>query len=170
MKKNILSLLFLILLIGNVSGATFTVTNTNDNGTGSLRQAINDAVGTAAPPHNINFNITPVAATYTITLNSALNINGGQGSQLIIDATTQPGWAPANTPIVIIRGNGGTNAGFNINGGGAHSIKGFVLQNFTQYGISITNGTGSNTIQNCYFGVGADGLTTAGNAINDYGI
>ncbi|RYY18903.1 MAG: hypothetical protein EOO36_07095, partial [Cytophagaceae bacterium] len=41
--------------------ATFTVTNTNDTGTGSLRQAITDAnaaaAGTSAAPHTIAFTV-----------------------------------------------------------------------------------------------------------------
>ncbi|MFC1975817.1 hypothetical protein ACFLXQ_05425 [Chloroflexota bacterium] len=65
----------LVAPVGLVKAATITVTNTNDNGPGSLRQAIADA----APGDTIEFNLTYPA---TITLDSqfqitkALTING----------------------------------------------------------------------------------------------
>src|SRR5271156_1035442 len=50
---------------GRASGATITVTNTNDSGTGSLRDAI--TMANANPPGTIN-----ITATGTITLLSTL--------------------------------------------------------------------------------------------------
>jgi hypothetical protein len=45
-----------------VSASAFTVSNTNDTGAGSLRQAITDAnadnTATANAPHTISFNIS----------------------------------------------------------------------------------------------------------------
>src|SRR5438445_8411434 len=72
---------------------TLTVTNTNDSGAGSLRQAIIDA--NANPGADlINFNI-PGAGAHTITLLSDLpEIT----DPVTIDGTTQPGYA--GTPLV----------------------------------------------------------------------
>src|SRR5262245_17028738 len=56
-----------------VSAATFTVTNTNDTGTGTLRQAIIDANGMAGADI-INF---AAGVTGTITLGSALPVITG---------------------------------------------------------------------------------------------
>src|SRR5262249_32113246 len=52
------------VLAGGLSAATFTVTNTNDSGAGSLRQAILDANG-ALGADTINFNI-PGSGVHTI--------------------------------------------------------------------------------------------------------
>ncbi len=67
----LISALFLSLLGSAVTitpayAATFTVTNANDSGAGSLRQAILDA-NAAAGTNTITFN-----ADYTITLTSQL--------------------------------------------------------------------------------------------------
>src|SRR4051812_38599 len=66
--------------------ATFTVINTNDSGTGSLRAAILSADG-ALGPHVINFNI-PGSGAHTITLATALPDITSVGTT--IDGTTQP--------------------------------------------------------------------------------
>ncbi|HEX4945830.1 MAG TPA: right-handed parallel beta-helix repeat-containing protein [Blastocatellia bacterium] len=57
---------FCCALMQTVQAATFNVTNTNDSGAGSLRQAITDA-NAAAGPHTIN-----ITATGTVILLSAL--------------------------------------------------------------------------------------------------
>jgi hypothetical protein len=86
--------------------ATFTVTNTNDSGAGSLRQAILSA-NTNVSADLIVFNI-PGAGPHTITPTSAL-------PEIIdpvtIDGTTQPGFM--GTPIIELNG---TSAGENANG------------------------------------------------------
>jgi len=50
-----------VLFSPQAHATTFTVTNTNDSGAGSLRQAItnanNDSSATSTAPHLINFNI-----------------------------------------------------------------------------------------------------------------
>lgn len=64
-----------LLWTERAQATVFTVTNTNDAGTGSLRQAIinanADATATLAAPHNINFGISG-SVTHTITLASGL--------------------------------------------------------------------------------------------------
>src|SRR5438552_7551908 len=78
--------------------STFTVINSSDSGSGSLRQALLDA--NAAPGADlIAFNIgnghqtiTPASALPDIT------------DPLIIDGTTQPGYA--GSPLIELRGSG----------------------------------------------------------------
>src|SRR5881397_223402 len=59
MLRFLLGLITLILIASGASARadTFNVTNTNDSGPGSLRQAILDANASAAIPHTILFNI-----------------------------------------------------------------------------------------------------------------
>ncbi len=58
-----------------VFAATFTVTNTNDTGPGSLRQAILDS-NVNAEEDTINFDPTVFSVPRTITLNGGMSING----------------------------------------------------------------------------------------------
>jgi len=73
------------------SAATFTVTNTNDTGPGSLRDALEQASrnGTAVTDF-INFNI-PVNRGPALIKISPLNLLPALSSNLVIDGTTQPG-------------------------------------------------------------------------------
>ena len=82
----------LVLLVPfRLAAATFTVTNANDSGAGSLRQAILDANATV-PPDDIVFAI-PGSGVHTIALASALP---PITRQVLIDGYTQPG-SSANT-------------------------------------------------------------------------
>src|SRR5260370_266936 len=88
-------------MLGNVTVNPFpVVTNTNDSGAGSLRQAILD--------FNANSNLTvitfniPGVGVQTITPLSALPVITHPGT---LDATTQPGWAP-NQPLIELNGAG----------------------------------------------------------------
>lgn len=153
-----------VLWAATYSYAQQVVTNTNANGAGSLAQAISNAYG-AGGNQTITFNITPLAATYTINPGQLNLGNGGAPTSLLIDATTQPGYT--GVPVMIIRGNGSQN-GFNVNMSRL-TIKGFIVQNYTN-GYYLNGGT-ANVIESCWFGVNADGTTNSGNASNkDYGI
>lgn len=90
MKSPLALLLLLLLGALTASGATFVVTNTNDSGPGSLRQAILDANADAFADQ-ISFNI-PGNGVATIRLATDLVIT----QPLTIDGYTQPG-ATANT-------------------------------------------------------------------------
>lgn len=87
-----------------MQAATFTVTNLNDAGPGSLRQAITSANG-AAGPHTIDFNIpgVPSGSPAIIPVNSTLLpiIT----TETTIDGTTQCARLPA--PLGNIAGVGG---------------------------------------------------------------
>jgi CSLREA domain-containing protein len=99
-QKTIKFVWLLFLTVGSsglASGATFTVTNTNDSGAGSLRQAIVDA--NAAPSDDVIQFDTPVFGTpKTITLTSGelqinnsgtLIINGSGADLLTISGNNQ---------------------------------------------------------------------------------
>jgi fibronectin-binding autotransporter adhesin len=66
--------------------ASFSVTNTNDSGTGSLRKAVTDANASSDPSNTITFSLP---ASSTITLTSALPDIASD--TLIVDVTTSPG-------------------------------------------------------------------------------
>jgi hypothetical protein len=94
MKKSLLLLFMLGALLNDSSAALFTVSNTNDAGAGSLRQALTSAnadnSATNGSPHIINATLTG-----TITLASALPdlanhmvITGPIGGGLIIDGAS----------------------------------------------------------------------------------
>jgi len=75
--------------------ATYTVTNINDSGVGSLRFAITSALS-SAPPNEVHFNI-PGPGPHTITIFSTLPTITNATSVL---GNTQPGYA--GTPLVTI--------------------------------------------------------------------
>lgn len=102
--------------------ATFTVTNINDAGAGSLRDAITQANG-AAGADNINFNITG-SPPFIITLASLLpNIT----TAVNIDATTQPGYS--GTPLVELYTNS-LLTGLTFLNTSNCSLKGLYIRNF----------------------------------------
>jgi hypothetical protein len=117
--------------------ATFTVTNTADSGTGSLRDAITQANNTSGADV-IDFAI-PGAGVHTITPASALPTIT---DPLTIDGTTQPGWA-AGAPVVELDG---ANAGVGADGLAVASsntvasntvIRGLVINRFGGAGVDL---------------------------------
>ena len=134
--------------------ATFTVSNLNDSGPGSLRAAIraanHDASGT---PTKIDF-----AVQGTITLTKALPaiINA-----VTIDATTAPSYAGSGTPVVEINFNG--NSGLMFNAGSAGSqLLGVAVDNANGNGVTLN--AGSITLNDNYIG-----LNLAGQAFGNSG-
>ena len=100
-------------------GNTFTVTNTANSGPGSFNQAITDA-NTNADLDAINFSISGTPP-FTITLTSALPpiIN-----PVVIDATTQPGFA--SKPVIEL--NGASTSGIGLRFlVGASTLRGMAL-------------------------------------------
>jgi len=162
-------------LEGRITPATFTVVNTFDAGTGSLRQAITDANNNAGPDI-INFNINGVTgAVQTITLTTALPLIT---DQVTINGTTQPGYS-ANTLSV----GAGNNAAIKIQLDGSNftAASGIVGLYFNSAGSSVTGLSFVNfpfaiyannnniTIKGNYFGVNADG-TAQSNGLSGVGV
>lgn len=136
---------------------SFVVTNANNHGAGSLRDAIVNANATIGKD-TIVFNI-PGPGVKTITLLTALpEIT----EAVVIDATTQPGYA--GTPLVEIDGLAlGFVNGLVINAGGS-TVRGLSIGNFrNNAGIQLNN-CDNNLIQANYLGVAADGTTARPNA------
>ncbi len=123
--------------------ATFTVTNNNDLGTGSLRYAINQS--NAAPGLNlIQFNlpsgsltITPASPLPAITV------------PVIIDGTTQPGYTFYTGPMVAVGGGAqGSGDVLTVNAGGS-TIRGLEIRYAPQNGIAL-GVAGGDLVENCY--------------------
>jgi photosystem II stability/assembly factor-like uncharacterized protein len=110
----------------------FVVTNTNDHGTGSLRQAMLDANATQGADRII-FNI-PGSGVRTIALTSALPTIT---DPVIIDGSTQPGYS--GSPIVELNG-GSAVSGIVITSGNS-TLRALVINRMTVAGITLqTNG------------------------------
>ena len=141
------------------------VTNTNDTGPGSLRDAVTWA-NTAPGPATISFAI-PGAGPHTITLASALPNITANG--VTIDGTTQSGtlcrdlWAGSGHDLrVNVRG--GAFDAFRLSGTG-QTIKGLSISQFYS-GVHLDSTSTSSKIQCNYIGFFADG---SGNG-NSWGV
>src|SRR5436309_17310 len=142
------------------NAATFTVTNINDSGAGSLRQAILDA-NAAAGTDSIVFAIgsgpqllTPATPLPAVT------------DPLTIDATTQPGYS--GTPLIgidggLILGNGSfVNAGLILKAPATvlgFAIAGFRVPNYNDgsEGAGIVIASSGCVVKRCYLGVSRSG-------------
>lgn len=145
----------------------FTVSNIDDMGSGSLRQALLDANASAndtAGVDQIVFAI-PGAAPHTIT---PLSILPTITEPVILDATTQPGYV--GFPVIELNGSlSGAAAGLNVTGGNT-VIRGFAINRFAAAGSGgiVLSGPGGNTIQGNYIGtnLAGDAIFPAGSRQN----
>jgi len=134
-----------------LSGANLMVTNTNDSGAGSLRQAILDA-NAGAGGDSIEFNI-PGAGPFVITpqppgLPAILK-------PTTVDGGTQPGYA--GTPIIEIANFAGS--GLKLQGGSS-SVLALVIRGMNT-GISMESS--NNHVAGCYVGTDVTGTIVAAN-------
>jgi hypothetical protein len=150
--------------------ATFTVTNTDDSGPGSLRQAILDA--DANPGFDTIAFAIPGAGVHTI---SPATVLPDIDDPVIIDGYSQPGASPntdANgfngTLLIELSGaSTGQANGLNINAGGS-TVRGLVINRFqglsTGAGNAILLNTGGgNHIEGNFIGTDPTGTTARGN-------
>ncbi|HXI93985.1 MAG TPA: hypothetical protein VNO24_28695, partial [Blastocatellia bacterium] len=158
------------------ASTTFTVTNTNDSGTGSLRQAILDANATGGSD-TINFNISGSGVHTIIPATNLPPITEG----VFIDGYSQPG-ASANTQansddaVLLIEINGAT-VGNNGNGlvllagASVSTIRGLVIDNGWSAAIFIQ--TDNVAVEGCFLGTDPTGLIARANTIGvdaDFGV
>lgn len=174
MRSSLAGLLFLLATL-TASGGPFVVTNTNDSGPGSLRQAILDANedSSTPAPYFITFNI-PGPGVHTIAVQTPLP---ALNSIITIDGYTQPGAKPnslalGTNAILLIEINGGnlpageTGLRLSFSPGDGQEIRGLVINGFTT-NIGITD-IGPYRIVGCYLGTNAAGsaivLPSSGNS------
>ena len=132
----------------------------SDGGDGiSLREAILAANATlnVGGPDYIYFNIAG-AGPHIINLSSALP---AITSPVIIGASSEPDFG--GTPVLVLNGGGTIADGIQLYGGsGGSTIRGLVIQNFTQDGIDISESNG-NTIVGNWIGLNSTGTSAASN-------
>ncbi len=153
---------------------TYTVSNTNDSGTGSLRQAITDANTVFIGTKNIIFNIPTGDQGYNTstgiwTITPATPYPYLMSSNIFIDGTTQTasqGNTNADGPEIFISGNGSLDHTFLLVSGN-NTIKGISVTGCL-FGIQVANNTATNNlITECYLGINSSGITPMPNG---YGI
>jgi hypothetical protein len=135
--------------------STFVVTSINDNGPGTLRDAI-QAANAQPGLDQISFQI-PGSGAHAIALASALpNIS----DSVVIDGTTQPGYA--GTPIIELPGVlvGPNATGLTIQANGC-TVKGLVIDRFSADGIDIFSD--GNVLEGNWIGTNASGTGAAPN-------
>src|SRR5581483_7444041 len=131
------------VLAGPAGAATYKVTNTNDSGAGSLRQALLNANASVGVKDTIRFAL-PGSAPFTIFPTSALpEIT----DPVNIDGTSQTGYA--GSPLVQVDG-----AGFVVSAGNSR-IVGLSITDATS-GIVLKT-TGTNTIASNWIGLDPNG-------------
>ena len=135
---------------------SFVVTNTNNHGAGSLRDAITNA-NTSSGRDTIVFNI-PGAGVKVINLLTPLpEIT----DSVVIDASTQPGYA--GSPLIELDGNSlGFESGLVITAIDT-TVRGLAIGRFAGVGILLR--AGSNIIQGNHIGVDATGSQERPNLI-----
>ncbi|HEX6642903.1 MAG TPA: hypothetical protein VF215_17435, partial [Thermoanaerobaculia bacterium] len=140
-----------------ITGGSITVTNNNDSGPGSLRQALLDAQSSVCTfPCTIAFNIA--APPFKIMPATALpNV----ASNTTIDGTTQPGYA--GTPLIEVDGSSVPTApGTFVLNGASSTLKGLALTNATATTPAVLLSGSTNAVIASYIGV-APGGAAAGN-------
>jgi hypothetical protein len=112
-----------------VEAATFVVTNVNDAGTGSLRQAILDANATPGAD-TIAFNIPGTGVKTIAPLSDLPQVR----DTVTIDGTTQPGYA--GSPVIELTGGDAIGVGVRLSIDADGSIvRGLCINRFTADGI-----------------------------------
>lgn len=144
--------------------ATLLVTNTNDSGPGSLRQAILDSNASVGVLDTIQFNI-PGSGVHVISPPTIFN---AISDPVVIDGYTQPGASPntlavGDNAVILIQLNGpGNNIALSVSGGNS-TIRGIAITNF---GTALSlSGAGSNIVEGCFLGINPTGATAAPNNV-----
>ncbi len=163
--------------------ATFTVTNTNDSGVGSLRQAIL-AANAAAGSDTIVFD---AAVTGTILLRSGqlsitndvsivgpgtgvLTVSGNNASRVFV---VNAGVTVAISGLTIVGGDGGGGDGGGVFNAGTLTVSASILSgNVAQLGGGIGNGSGGTLTVSDSILTGNSGAATSGpgGAISNFGV
>jgi Ca2+-binding RTX toxin-like protein len=139
--------------------ATFVVTNVNDGGANSLRVAIDQA--NATPGADVIDFLIPGGGVQTINLLSPLS---PITESVLIDGTTEPGYAPSFPQIEISGAAAGASAdGFIVNASNT-TIQGLAINQFSRNGIFVLGtGVAGNVIRADMIGTDPTGSLPRGN-------
>jgi len=145
--RKIALVLALLLAVPLFAAGTFTVTNINDSGPGSLRQAVLDANASGG---NATIEFAIGSGPQRIALLSRLPI---LQPNITVDGRTQPGYA--GKPLIELDGGlkGANTWGFF---GTDMKIYALVIHSMYEEGV-VLSGTQTSVIQGCYIGTNADG-------------
>ena len=158
-----------LLPVSPAFASTYTVTNTNDSGAGSLRQAVADA-NSHVGADTINFNIAGCGGVCTIQLASTITLSDQDG--VTIDGYSQPGAAAATGSVaatILIELDGSLTSGIAaLSVYKNNVIRGLAINRF-YVGIAIGSSTAvNNRIRGCYLGTDPGGTINRGNT--GYGV
>jgi titin len=138
-------------LEGRLAPATFPVTNSNDTGPGSLRQAILQA--NATPAADVIAFAIPGPGVQVILLKSALPAVTGP---LAIRGASQPGYS--GSPLVELNGfSAGASAQGLLLAAGGCAVDALCVVGFNGNGIEVRGGSGD-AVTRCYLGVNPSGV------------
>lgn len=155
----------LVAVAPAAQAATFTVTNTDDSGAGSLRQAIIDA-NASAGADTIDFAI-PGPAPHTIQLTSAVNLTQALPpitEAVTIDGTTQLGYA--GTPVIEVLEQAPPSARTALTvSASAVGIYGLSLTGFGT-GVYLTSTSSDSEVGDNFFGINLAGTAVQGQQLN----
>lgn len=141
----------------DASATVFTVTTTNDAGTGSLRAAITALNAAGNGNHEIRFAIG--SGERVIRPQTALPSLSNPGN-VLVDGRSQPGYV--DTPLIRIDGGDtpANTSGLRLNGGSVR-VRGLMLTRFPADGIAIGGGAGVHVIEGN--AIGTSGRLRLGN-------
>ena len=161
-----LQALVLLLSAASAPAATFTVTNTNDSGPGSLRQAILDANNTMGAD-TIAFNVsgTGCDGNGVCTITPATQLPAFS-SPALVDGYTQPG-SLANTNAqgaldtvlkIVVSGATIQSTGLQFStGADGSTVRGIVMNGGWNYAISFYFAGAGGSVRGCFIGTDAAG-------------
>ena len=162
-----------VLACSQVFANTIAVTNTNDSGPGSLR----DAIASAASGDTINFNLTfpatiTLSSTLTISTNltisgpgaSNLAISGGGAVRVFSNGSCLSSPPPCSGATVTISGVTIENGRGDHGGGGVFNSGTLTVSNSTLTGNSATNANGGGAIYNDLGALTVTNSTVSGNS------
>ena len=143
--------------VPSVAQATFVVTNTNDSGPGSLRQAIL-AANSSEGPDSIIFRLDGTAP-FTISPTSPLPIIS---DTVTLDGTTQPGFT--GSPVIELSGAITGTGAISFTGGNS-VLRGLVINRFNTLAAHALNlfVNGNNIIEGNFIGTDVSGRVRLGN-------
>jgi hypothetical protein len=143
----------------------YFVTNTNDAGVGSFRQALTDHNTNADPGDQIFFQI-PNPGGGVQTIHSKRLLDPIKVPVLIDAESKQPGFFFA--PVVQLEGSQSFGDCLDIFAGNTR-VQGLIISGFSGDGIALIGGE-RDVVQNCWIGVDSTGTQPDGNATNGISI